>query len=464
MTGGDSTASKAADAWLQRLTSECQGKCYSKTHDFVAVFCSDKPSISAAVKLARDFCKATGAAINLSKCRGFWHGEWATTPSVFEGVCWDRVPCTYLGVPLKCYRQSKSYWSGVAADLDRRASRWKQRELSIFARATVCNIFLIAKLWYVMQAIHCTRLNVQKFHRVFATFIWNSKWEPMRRDNLFHRIRHGGLGLSHLFCKQIVSRFFFLRDQEHFFIRTFIQTKLSPHLPSFLVSSHGGELKRLVGYQKEVVDAVLFLSARFSFEYLSAVSKKTLTRDLLISLFPNPLYRTVVCSGGQDVLKRVKNMCVPPSVKTFFFKLHSNTLPVNVWLQGKGVDVPWSVDCILCKKPETIEHVFIFCWDAVFFWDVLPRTLKKQLCISQSVILFLNVSNDDGIPFDMIMLLGLCSIWRSRMAVRHADPSVKEVHHYFFSLVKQVESVFSNRKTKPEWLEICKPLLEMRGF
>lgn len=189
----------------------------------------------------------------------------------------------------------------------------------------------------------------------------------MRRDNLFHRIRHGGLGLSHLFCKQIVSRFFFLRDQEHPFIRTFIQTKLSPHSPSFLVSSHGGELKRLVGYQKEVVDAVLFLSARFSFEYLSAVSKKTLTRDLLISLFPDPLYRTVVCSGGQDVLKRVKNMCVPPSVKTFFFKLHSNTLPVKVWLEGKGIDVPWSVDCILCKKPETIEHVFIFCWDAVFF-------------------------------------------------------------------------------------------------
>lgn len=257
--------------------------------DDIALFCSDKPAISAAVTLANNFWDATGAAINLSKCRGFWHGAWATTPSIFEGVCWDRVPCTYLGVPLGCYRENKPYWSGVATDLDRRASRWKQRELSIFARATVCNIFLIAKLWYVLQVIHCARVNIQKFHRVFAKFIWRSEFERMRRDNLFHRVRDGGLGLSHLFVKQLVSRFFFLRDQEHPFIRTFFQTKVSPHLPFFLVSSHGGEQKRLIGYQKEVVDAVLFLSARFSFEYLSGVSKKTLTRDLVPVYFQPPV-------------------------------------------------------------------------------------------------------------------------------------------------------------------------------
>lgn len=365
-------------------------------------------------------------------------------------------------MPLQCYRVDKTYWSEVATDLGRRASRWRQRDLSIFARATICNVFLISKLWYVLQFIHCARINVQKFHRVFAVFIWGSNWERMRRDNLFHRVRNGGLGLSHLFVKQLVSRFIFLRDQEHTFIRTFIQTNLSPHLP--LVSSHGGEPKRLVGYQKEVVDAVNFLSARFSLDYLSVVSKKTLTRDLVMSLFPTPLYRAVICPGGHDVLKRVRGMCVPPSVKSFFFKLHTNTLPVKAWLRKKGIYVPWSVDCLLCKQPETIEHVFIFCWDAVFFWDVLQRTLKKRLCISPSGIRFLNVANDNGVPFDLIMLLGLCSIWRSRMAVRHADPNAKEVRYYFFSLIRRVESVLSNREPKPDWLSICDPLLEMRGF
>lgn len=410
--------------------------------DDIAVFCTDKRSVSAVISLAKTFCEATGAAINWSKCRGFWHGAWATTPSMFEGVCWDCVPCTYLGVPLDCYRVNKAYWSGVATDLDRRASRWKRRDLSIFARATVCNVFLVSKLWYILQAIHCARMNVQKFHRIFATFIWRSSVEPMRRDNLFHRVCDGGLGLSHLFVRQLVSRFMFLRDQEHPFIRTFIQTKLSPHLPSFLVSSYGGEPATLVGFQKKVVETLYFLSARFSFEYLSEVNRKKLARDLVISIFPTPLYRSVVCQGGEDVLKRVKRMCVPPSVKTFFFKLHTNTLPVKAWLKERGVDVPWSTDCILCKQPETIEHVFIFCWDAVFFWDVLQRTLKKQLSISPSGIRFLNVTNDDCVPYDMFFLLGLCSIWRSRMAVRHADVNAKEVRFYFFSLIEQVDKVF----------------------
>lgn len=39
--------------------------------DDVAVFCSDKRSVSAAVTLANRYCEATGAAVNWSMCRGF---------------------------------------------------------------------------------------------------------------------------------------------------------------------------------------------------------------------------------------------------------------------------------------------------------------------------------------------------------------------------------------------------------
>lgn len=183
----------------------------------------------------------------------------------------------------------------------------------------------------------------------FCLLIWGFNWERMRRDNLFHRVRHGGLGLLHLFVKQLMSRFFFLREQEHPFIRTFIQTKLAPHLPSFLVFSCGGEPIRLVGLQKEVVDAVMsFVCSFFFFLIFVSLSNKTLTRDLEVSLFPTPLNTTIFCNGSQDVLKKVKSMCVPPSVETFYFKLHTNTFPVKVWLRQKGIYVPWTVNCLLC--------------------------------------------------------------------------------------------------------------------
>lgn len=54
--------------------------------------------------------------------------------------------------------------------------------------------------------------------------------------------------------------------------------------------------------------------------------------------------------------------------KDIIFKLHSSTLPLKVWLDSKGLLVPWSVKCMICKQRETIEHAFIDCWDAVFFF------------------------------------------------------------------------------------------------
>lgn len=101
----------------------------------------------------------------------------------------------------------------------------------------------------------------------------------------------------------------------------------------------------------------------------------------------------------------------------------------------------------------------------IFWGDMLQRTLKKELCITQSGIRFLNMTSDDDVPYNMLMLLRLCSTWRSGMAVHHADLNAKEVQYYFFFvLVKQVQSVVSNYEPKPDWLEMCSSLLQMRGF
>uniref|UniRef100_V5IG63 Uncharacterized protein n=1 Tax=Ixodes ricinus TaxID=34613 RepID=V5IG63_IXORI len=129
-------------------------------------------------------------------------------------------------------------------------------------------------------------------------------------------------------------------------------------------------------------------------------------------------------------------MRVPAFTKSFFFKLHSETLPVKVFLEGKGIPVAWSVNCLLCKMPETIEHAFLNCWDAVFLWDVLQRILKKDLPLTPHGIRYLPVDGGNSmVPYDMIMLVGLHSLWRCRMAVRHADVDVRPAHRYFVEMM-----------------------------
>ncbi|CAN7941912.1 unnamed protein product [Ixodes hexagonus] len=374
----------------------------------------------------------------------------------------------YLGVPLEHYRTNDQYWREETENLRVKAEKWRGNALLIFARATNCNTFLAAKLWYTLQVLHCSRINIQRIHRVFAVFVWSSTWERMGRTNLFRirRVKDVGLGLTHLFIRQLVNRFMFLCDQRDPFLRTVIQLRLHNVLPEFVVASHDECFPGARGYLKEVIGAYRFLVARFSLEYLSEVSHRRLSNDLIDLLFPVPLYRSKYSAGpGMDVLKRVKKMIVPASVKTFFFKLHSETLPVKTWLIAKGVPTAWSEHCVLCKQPETIEHVFLDCWDAVFFWDVLQRTLKKDFPLSPHGIRYLCVESEDmNQTYDLILLLGLHSIWRCRMAVRHADINVRPVYKYFVEMMCFLKEVMKVQQPPPEWLPVLEKLATITDF
>lgn len=58
-------------------------------------------------------------------------------------------------------------------------------------------------------------------------------------------------------------------------------------------------------------------------------------------------------------------MSVSPSAKSFFFRLHTSTLPAKVWLAERGMFVPWSTNCHWCRVPGTLDQCFISCKDAV---------------------------------------------------------------------------------------------------
>lgn len=433
--------------------------------DDIAVFCEDTESVKETVKEASLFCKVTGSKINWEKCSGFWHGDWETTPSTFANVQWSVSPVKYLGVPLECYRDPDEYWKEQIEATREKTLKWGGLDLSIFARSTVCNVFLVAKVMYVLQALCMSRTIVQKLHRVFAVFLWRSTWERTSRTNLFRSAKAGGLGLVHLFLRQVVARFMFFRDESDPFLRHVMQTRLSHTLPEFVVSTSDAKRVSVRGFLSEVVRAVKLLKVRFSTEYLSFVTRKRLYKDLVDVCLPVPIYRSRYTTGkGKDVLKRVKKMPVRALCKTFFFQLHSGTLPVNPWLEEKGLFVYGSVNCRLCKKAETVEHIFLDCWDAIFHWDILQRTLKKDLPLSPYGIRYLPTENEGGVPYDMIMLLSLHSLWRVRMAIRHADVNARPVRDYFIECITYIREVYRAQVDPPEWITTLDSLASLKKF
>lgn len=430
--------------------------------DDVAVFCIDQLSVTNTLSLTKEFCEVTGSSVNLDKCNGIWHDEWHETPRVYDNVLWSSTPTKYLGVPFDKYRENTMYWREKVEEMRAQTTAWAGRHASIFARATICNMFLFAKVWYVMQALFCTRANIQRFHRMFAVFVWQSSFERTKRSSLFRKLQGGGLGLPNLFVKQLVSRFLFLRDQCDPFIRTFIQVRLSSAMPNFIVSTRGVQRYAVSGYLREVVSSFRFLNARFTLDYLSQVTRKRLYCDVIELLCPEPMYRGLYRGAHtNNVLKRVKSMPVTGGVKTFFFKLHTQTLPVLTWMHEKGMYLPWGYECRLCKKPENVQHVFVDCWDAVFFWDVLQRTFHKDLPLTLDGIRYLDIK-DDVIPYDVFFLLGLHAIWRSRMAVRNNDVDAMPVVNYFIENVCKLREVHAAQGCDDDVARIMNDLCVMK--
>lgn len=79
--------------------------------------------------------------------------------------------------------------------------------------------------------------------------------------------------MCHLFLRQVVSRFFFLRDQKDAFLRTVLQVRMKNCLPEFVVSSSDMFCASVRGYLREVVLAFQFLKVRFSDQYLGTVTE-----------------------------------------------------------------------------------------------------------------------------------------------------------------------------------------------
>lgn len=422
--------------------------------DDIALLLRDKTSIPKAFECIEKFCAVSGARLNKEKSLGVWGGQWGSTPTQFCGITWQTEDPTYLGVPLEMSKDPRELWTARTANIRTHAGIWKGAALSIFQRAAVCNVFLMSKLLYLLQVLPCPRKNVNIFHRIFAMLIWRSNFEAMRRSNLFKKLMDGGIGLQHIYVKQLVMRMAFFREIRHPVLEVVKRCIEYHYLPHLSAAVHSNFI-RLSRYYREMVESVRFLSARFSVEYLFSVSKKKLTVDLADVLFPVPVYRQIPDEWpGKDVLCRVRRMPLKPAMKTFFFKLHTNTLPVKPWLQEKGFFVPWSVNCRFCKVPEDINHVFIHCLEAQFFWDDIQNILKLELLLNPHTIRFLPLPPGELLRLDAILLVGLFCLWKLKLADKNEEPLVPPLT-LFKQEITELRVTLAKGLVTPEWIQKC---------
>lgn len=100
----------------------------------------------------------------------------------------------------------------------------------------------------------------------------------------------------------------------------------------------------------------------------------------------------------------------------------------------------------------------------MFLWDILQRTLKKDFPLHPQGIRFLAIDSDGGVPYDLIMLFVLHSVWRCRVAVRNVDVGARSASEYFKDSLHRFVEEQKSQPNVPEWLPKVELLLIQRYF
>lgn len=293
-------------------------------------------------------------------------------------------------------------------------------------------------------------------HRFCAVYMWESRFEKMRRPNLFLSPYKGGLGLVNLEIKLKVQRFLLFRDNKNLVLERALLQLGGRYLEEWQART-GEPANRapILRYYKEIELAVRYFEQRFSWEYLMKVNRKHLYWNTIDSITPPPLYRSAfensLCS---NVFKRLRKYPVRTSTKDFFVKFHCEVLSVKTWLVNKGFFVPWNTNCALCPTPETLQHTFLFCTNAELFWAELRAVFKINLYPNWHSMKFLDVGEcDQKECSEILLLIGLYAIWRSRTDHTLVLEKGKSAWRHFFDGFVYTSTLIAESKldVSEEW-------------
>ncbi|XP_064463656.1 uncharacterized protein LOC135374632 [Ornithodoros turicata] len=431
--------------------------------DDVTVICSSKEQVKVALAIVEAFCDASGARLNINKSKGAWIGDWEEKPTQYLETQWSSEVGRYLGVSLDWETADTAKWEPKINALQAKLKPYQGRKLSLISRSYVCNTVLFPVILYPAQATPIDATTVHRFERTCAVFLWQSKFERMRRTNIFWPLQEGGLGVVNLEIKIKVLRFIYFRDEARPQLRTAIQTLGTHHLLQWIVSTKGGVPNtRVLGFYREIQKSITFFCEKFSWDYLSKVKKKKLYWDTVSSSFPPPLYRRsyneTPGEHGQDVLRRVRRLPIPTSTNDFFVRFHVEVVPVQQWLLGKGFDVPRAGMCLVCGQEETLRHALFDCRSAVLFWSDLRATLELSIDFSYEELKFLFFPRARFPELvSVVDAAGLHALWKSRTVRVKCDVrALSPVAYLKSKLMWTLSLVGQNRlREEPEWKRLA---------
>ena len=144
----------------------------SQYADDTTLLLADYNSITNAFQIFQAYEAASGAHINLQKCKGLWSGSYrarADSPTPFE---WSNtsLPDKLLGLYVGNIDCTNKNLESKIQKLRNITAAWRHRDLSLKGRALVINGLLTSTLWYLATNIHFPAWAIQEIEDIIYSF------------------------------------------------------------------------------------------------------------------------------------------------------------------------------------------------------------------------------------------------------------------------------------------------------
>ena len=154
------------------------------------------------------FEKATGAVLNRdNKTKIFGVGKWNGIED--WPLSWLKVETQHfftLGVyHCNSYAGSiETNWTNCVNAIRSHRLILSNRNLTLFQRCTYANACMLSKIWYVAHIYPLPKSYAKEIDKILFNYIWNGRYEPVRRNTVIRPKSEGGLGIIDCFLKSQV--------------------------------------------------------------------------------------------------------------------------------------------------------------------------------------------------------------------------------------------------------------------
>ena len=342
--------------------------------DDVNILCTDLLSVNRTLDVTDWFGRASGSKLNRGKTRAQFYGPWTASEMTGLPLTVTQDDQRILGIKFDKEGGGKANWQDVVGKVRQRLGYWRLRGLTMEGKVLIIKAVILPLLLLISSVFYPPRRVLLDLERAIFYFIWNSKWERLRREVMKRTKEKGGKGVPdlHLFlgCRYTSLHFKSAtnpaRDCK---TKAFVRFWMGSYLRKLKVTPPDLRLPVSFTLPQPYAFIQAFLkNFKLEHEELHVLTNHRALLSLVQEREPVSPVPGLVLGEPSVVWRNVNHSALPNRLRDLSWMVAHGILPVRSVMHSRGMAPTSTCPRPGCGAPESVRHLLWECSAAVDQW------------------------------------------------------------------------------------------------